>query len=133
MTRPFTVAEKVATGVLGFIVLSGSAVATLPVFEPWLPATRYFARALVEAAKADQSDTTVGLLELKMIAFDGQLTTLEAQSNELDLKLIAEPNDRLLNDFKRKLGDDIDTLKRKRAKAAKEKCLIEFPNLASSC
>lgn len=129
------------TGLLGFIVLLGQVLSTLPVLEPYFFASRGYARTIVDeavkiqAAKADEYqkqvnqgliDNTVGILGLEIIAYEGQMATLEAQLNTVILRLSDTPNDDLLKTLKSKIEDDIKMLQSKRDTAACERVRAQF-------
>jgi hypothetical protein len=79
------------TAALSFIALLTGALAGLPILEPYAPATRSYARSLVEMAQAaDTAQTaqiTTGLLDLKATALAGQLEALKNQDDMLKARL----------------------------------------------
>jgi len=135
--------EKLASGVFGLIASFGAAIATLPVLEPFAPATHSFTRDLIAAAQAADSaqqqqiatglrDTTLGILDLKLVALDGQLVGLQNSLAMLILRLTDDPNDPLLIQLKAKLEGDIAVLTDKRKETACQKTKEQF-NLPSAC
>lgn len=146
--KPFSewsVVEKAMTSFLGTVVLLGGALATVPVFEPYAPATHSFVRDLLQQAQATDTiyqakinqsliDNTVGILDLKLVAIDGQLDALNNQLNMIILKL-ADPQgaDRdLLTGLRDTLNAQIKEKTAERNVAACDKQLAEFPGTSCS-
>ena len=129
-------------GVLSGVVLLGAALSTIPVVEPYAPATRSFVRDQIVAATAaydtqqrllskDLTDNRLGLLDLKVLAIDGQIQVLKTQQNEIILKLHDTPNDGVLENVQHTIQNDLDALASQRRDAVCEKERVQFPN--STC
>jgi hypothetical protein len=104
------------------IVLAGQVVSSIPIIEPVLLATRGYARDVVqtalekEAAQKKQiaeglKETTIGILDLKLTALDGQIEALETTLKMVEARRIEEPGDQLLRELEKKVKDDIASKK----------------------
>ena len=146
-----TVGWTMIGSLLAGVVLVSSAITAIPVIEPWAPATRSYVRDQIQIVQGDVldqvhvvtladnayqakidaglRDNTVGILDLKLVAIDGQLDSLNNQLNMIVLKL-ADPQgaDRdLLSGLKDTLTRQIAEKQQERQLAACQKMLAEFP------
>jgi len=140
ITVGWTMLGSVLTGV----VLVSSVITAIPVIEPYAPATRSFVRDEVQAVKvADDAylakinaglvSNTVGILDLKLVAIDGQIDSINNQINMIVLKL-ADPQgaDRdLLSALKYTLTQQLSVLQLERQATVCQKMLAQSPG--SSC
>ncbi len=132
--NPLQLRWAYVTGGLTFVVLLAAALGTIPVIEPYAPATRGFARAIVAEARAQdaaqQLKTTVGILDLKLVALDGQLDALNNQLAMLILRLAtADPSDvSLLRGFQKNLEAQIKDKTAEKMAAQCDKTRAQFPS-----
>ena len=126
---------------IGAVVTALSSVlALLPVVEPITPATHSFVRSLISEAQAADSasydkvtkslvSNAVGILDLKLIAIDGQIDSLNNQLNMIKLKL-ADPqgaDQSLLSSLAKTISDQIDVKRSERSGFVCERVQVQFP------
>lgn len=102
----------------GLAVLAGIAT-SLDTLEPWLPATRAFARAVVAARAAEVHEhvvqtraridaNTAGFLSIRIQLYRESLRAMRLSLAMIVLRLREAPTDQLLLDQKSRLQDAID-------------------------
>lgn len=123
--------------VLTGVVLLGNAIGAFQNIEPLLPATREFARQLFEQARADETAQTtetnrkldvitLSILDQKLIALDGQITSL---TNSLDMAISraeAAPTDQFLQSIVNNMRGQLAVVTKQRAEAACEESKLQF-------
>ena len=131
----------VVSATVAAIIMLSNVISAVPTIEPFAPSSRGYVRQLIERAAAQAADyqkkidesltnNTVGILDLKLVAINGQIDSLNNQLNEINLKL-ADPQgaDRdLLTTLRKTITDQIGAKQKEVGNAACDKQLAEFPN-----
>lgn len=127
-----TIKWATIVGAIGVLSMLAGAVGALAVLEPYLPAHREFVRveaksvALADAAQLKAVDAS--LVELKIIALSGQISTAETQLAEVLTRLSATPGDRFLLGLKKEIEAQIAELTELRDAAECDRVRLTFPN-----
>lgn len=118
---------------IGAIILIANGIQSVPAIEPFFPATRGYVRDVASDTADALRGTRVGVLDLKLVALDGQLTALEIQLRMVETRIAQDPNDGLLKALKSKLDTDIKSLNSQIRVTACEKARAEYgPSYACS-
>ncbi len=122
--------------VLGGIVLLSQAVgAVTTTLEPYLLATRGWAREqIAEATKgltAAIAKNDVGFLDIQLLVLDGQITTLMSQISMLKLRLQETPTDPFLVDLQAQYSRQLQVAQERRSRTSCQRTRIDYP--AASC
>lgn len=131
------------SAVAGALVLLGSVISTVPVVEPYAPATRQFVREkLAEALKtyssqygqlnANLEKITESILDSRLVALDGQIQVVTGQLGDIEVKLRATPGDQSLEGLRQTIKNSLDLLESQRRDTACQKLLTQVPGSVCS-
>lgn len=126
------------TAIFVFAAALAGFITSVPVFEPFAPASRGFVRELVNDAILSKSTEekqiytqlqviTTNILDTKIVTLTGQLQALNSQLQLVEAKLKDAPNDSLLIGVERQTEDDIDSVTKQIAMIRCKKQQLESP------